>query len=74
MRLARFLQHWLSGTGTRRHVTDFVPQPHPIRQWADTFPWAALVSAIAHSFQKRFPTTSPRGRRPLPIRVWFALE
>jgi len=74
MRLARFLQHWLSGTGSRLHVTDFVPEPHPIRQWADTFPWAALVSAIEHSFQKRFPTTSPRGRRPVPIRVLFALE
>jgi hypothetical protein len=74
MRLARFLQHWLSGTGTRLHVTDFVPEPHPIRQWADTLPWAALVSAIEHSFQQRFPTTSPRGRRPLPIRVLFALE
>src|SRR2546428_1549770 len=74
MRLARFLQHWLSGTGTRLQVTDFVPEPHPIRQWADTFPWAALVSAIEYSFQKRFPTTSPRGRRPVPIRVLFALE
>jgi hypothetical protein len=74
MRLARFLQHWLSGTGTRLQVTDFVPEPHPIRQWADTFPWTALVSAIEYSFQKRFPTTSPRGRRPVPIRVLFALE
>ena len=74
MRLARFLQHGLSGTGTRLHVTDLVPEPHPLRQWADTWPWAALVSAIEHSFHKRFPTTSPRGRRPLPIRVLFALE
>jgi transposase-like protein DUF772 len=74
MRLARFLQHWLSSTGTRLQVTDFVPEPHPIRQWAATFPWAALVSAIEQSFQKRFPTTSPRGRRPVPIRVLFALE
>lgn len=70
----RSLQHWLSGTGTRLHVTDFVPEGHPIRQWADTFPWAALVSAIEHSFHTRFPTTSPRGRRPIPIRVLCALE
>jgi hypothetical protein len=31
MRLVHFLQHWLSGTGTRLHVTDFVPESHPIR-------------------------------------------
>jgi len=35
---------------------------------------AALVSAIEQSFQKRFPTTSQRGRRPVPLRVLFALE
>jgi hypothetical protein len=57
MRLVHFLQHWLSGTGTRLHVTDFVPESHPIRQWAETFPWPALVSAIEQSIQKRFPTT-----------------
>jgi hypothetical protein len=28
-------------------VADFVPESHPTRQWADTFPWAALVDAIA---------------------------
>jgi hypothetical protein len=74
MRLVHFLQHWLSGTGARLLVTDFVPEPHPIRQWADTFPWAALVSAIEQSFQQRFPTTSQCGRRPVPIRVLLALE
>ena len=74
MRLVRLLQHWLSGTGTRLQVTDFVPEPHPLRQWADTFPWDALVSAIEQSFHHRFPTISPRGRRPVPIRVLFALE
>ena len=57
MRLVHFLQHWLSGTGTRLHVTDFVPESHPIRQWAETFPWAALVSAIEQSFQ---PSGSPQ--------------
>jgi hypothetical protein len=31
MRLVHFLQHWLSGTGARLHVTDFVPESHPIR-------------------------------------------
>ena len=32
MRFVRYLQHWLSGTGARLHVTDFVPESHPIRQ------------------------------------------
>ena len=74
MRFVRYLQHWLSGTGTPLQVTDFVPVMHPIRQWADTFPWAALVSAIEQSFATRLPKTSPRGRRPVSIRVLFALE
>ena len=45
MGLMRHLQHWLRGTGPPLHVTDFIPQTDPIRQRADTFPWAALVSA-----------------------------
>jgi len=56
------------------YVADFVPDTHPIRQWADTFPWAALVAAVEHSFDTRFPTRSPRGRAPVPIRVLLALE
>ena len=74
MRLVCFLQHWLSGTGPRLHVADFVPDTHPIRQWAYTFPWATLVAAVEHNFDKRFPTRSPRGRAPIPIRVLLALE
>ena len=74
MRFVRYLQHWLSGTGARLQVTDFVPVMHPIRQWAYTFPWAALGRAIEQSFNTRFPTQSPRGRRPVPLRVLLALE
>jgi hypothetical protein len=74
MRLVRYLQHWLGGAGPRLQVADFVPDTHPLRQWADTFPWAALVTAIEHSFATRFPTRSPRGRAPIPIRVLVALE
>jgi hypothetical protein len=74
MGLVRYLQHWLSGSGTPLHVTDFVPQSDPIRQWADTFPWDALVNAIEQSFAQRFPKKSKRGRRPVPIRVLLALE
>ena len=74
MRLVRYLQHWLSGTGTRLQVTDFVPETDPIRQWADTFPWAALVNALEQSVATRFPSKSTRGRRPVPVRVFLALE
>ncbi len=74
MRLVHSLQHWLRGTGTRLHVTDIVPDTHPLRQWADTFPWPALVAAVEHSIAQRFPKRSPRGRAPVPIRVLLALE
>jgi hypothetical protein len=74
MRLLRHLQHWLSGRGPHLHVADFVPESHPIRQWADTFPWAALVAAIEKSFSERFPKTSRSGRRPVATRVLLALE
>ena len=74
MRFVRSLQHWLSGPGTPLQVTDFVPASHPLRQWADTFPWVALVSAIEQSFSKRFPKKSQRGRQPVPLRVLLALE
>jgi hypothetical protein len=74
MSLVRDLQHWLSGPGVPLHVADFVPATHPIRQWAATFPWAALVAAIEHSFAQRVPPRSPRGRRPVPSRVLLALE
>src|SRR5229473_5352410 len=74
MRLLRYLQHWVSGTGLPLHVADFVPDTDPIRQWADTFPWTALVAAIEHRFAQRFPKRSPRGRAPIPTRVLLALE
>jgi Transposase domain (DUF772) len=74
MRLLRHLQQWLSGQGPHLHVADFVPESHPIRQWADTLPWAALVEAIEKSFAERFPKTSRRGRRPVATRVLLALE
>jgi hypothetical protein len=74
MRLLRYLQPWVSGTGLPLHVADFVPDTDPIRQWADTFPWTALVAAIEHRFAQRFPKRSPRGRAPIPVRVLLALE
>ena len=74
MRLFRHLQHWLTGGGPRLKVADFVPNTHPLRQWADTFPWTALVTAIDRSFAQRFPTVSSRGRPPVSTRVLLALE
>jgi hypothetical protein len=74
MRFMHDLQHGLGSTGAHLQVTDFVPVMHPIRPWADTLPWAALVRAIAQSFARRFPKKSPRGRRAVPLRVLFALE
>ena len=56
MGFVRYLQHWLSGTGTPLQVTDFVPQSDPIRQWADTFPWDTLVDAI----ERVSPNASPK--------------
>jgi hypothetical protein len=74
MRLVPCLQHWVSGTGTRLHVPDCVPESPPLRPWAETFPWAALVSAIEHRMHQRFPPTFHWGRRPVPLRVLLAVE
>lgn len=74
MRLLRHLQHWLTGHGLQIAVADFVPETHPIRQWADTFPWPALVAAVERSFTQRFPTPTARGRVPVATRVLLALE
>lgn len=74
MRLLRHLQYWLTGTGRPLRVADFVPETHPVRQWADTFPWAALVAAVERNFARRFPTPTARGRAPVATRVLLALE
>jgi transposase len=74
MRLLRYLQHWLKGRGPGIQVAEFVPETHPVRQWADTFPWAALVAAVDRSFAQRFPTPTARGRTAVSTRVLLALE
>jgi hypothetical protein len=74
MRLLRHLQHWLRGPGRPLITADFVPETHPLRQWADTFPWTALVAAVERSFMRRFPTPTARGRAPVATRVLLALE
>ena len=74
MRLLRHLQHWLTGQGRPLAVAEFVPEIHPLRQWADTFPWTALVAAVERNFAQRFPTPTARGRVPVATRVLLALE
>jgi hypothetical protein len=74
MRILRYLQHWLTGHGPHLVVTDFVPETHALRQWADTFPWAVLVAAVDRSFAQRFPPQTTRGRASISTRVLLALE
>ena len=74
MQLFRYLQHWLTGRGPCLQVADFVPETHPLRQWAETFPWAAMVAAVDRSFAQRFPKLTIRGRPPVSTRVLLALE
>ena len=38
MGMLRHLQHGLNGQGPQLQTTEFVPETHPIRLWADTFP------------------------------------
>jgi hypothetical protein len=73
MPLLRYLQHWLTGRGPCFQVADFVPATHPLRPWAETFPWAALVAAVDRSFAQRFPQPTTRGRPPVLTRVLWAL-
>ena len=63
MGILRHLQHWLSGQGPHLQTTEFVPETHPIRLWADTFPWDTRVDAVTQSFAQRFPKTRPKGGR-----------
>jgi len=74
MGILRHLQYWLTGGGPHIRVADFVPESHPIRQWADTFPWAVVVTAVERSFGQRFPTTTARGRVAVATRVLLASE
>ena len=69
MTLLRTLQHWLTGRGPCLQVADVVPETHPLRQWAETFPWAALVAAVDRSLAQRFPRLTTRGRPPVSTRV-----
>jgi hypothetical protein len=74
MPILRYLQRWLTGRGACLQVADFVPETHPLRQWAETFPWAALVAAVDRSVAQRFPQLTTRGRRPVSTRVLLAWE
>ena len=75
MGILHHLQHWLTERGPHLQIAEFVPETHPIRLWADTFPWDAMVKAVAQSFEQRFPKKRPKGgRAPVSPRVLLALE
>lgn len=75
MSIVHHLQHWFTGRGPHLLTAEFVPETHPIRLWADTFPWDAMVEAVAQSFAQRFPTKRPKGgRASVSPRVLLALE
>ena len=69
MRLLRHLPHWIPGRGLQSAVAELVPETHRLREWADTFPWAALGAAVERNFAQRFPPRrrgdGRRGRRGL---------
>jgi hypothetical protein len=64
MGLLRHLQHWFSGCGLCLQTAEFVPETHPIRLGADTFPWEAMVHAVERRCARRLPTKRPAGGRP----------
>ena len=73
MGIVRQLQHWLSGQGPRLVVAEFVPAEHPLRLWADTFPWPKLVEAV----EAGTPPAQEKllgGRPGVSSRVLLALE
>ena len=74
MSIVRHLQHWLGGSGPELVVSDFVPDDHYLRQWADTFPWEAMVAAVDRHLARHFPKETNRGRPPVSTRVLLALE
>lgn len=75
MGILHHLQHWFTGRGPHLLTAEFVPETHPIRLWADTFPWEAMVDAVTQSFAQRFPKKRPKGgRAPVSPRVLLALE
>ena len=75
MGIVRHLQHWFIGRGPHLQTAAFVPETHPIRLWADTFPWDAMVQAVEQSVARRCPTKRlTGGRPPVSPRVLLALE
>ena len=74
MGLVRQLQHWLGGHGPRLCVSDFVPDDHYLRLWADTFPWEQLVAAVERYVAASLPQESAPGRSAVSTRVLLALE
>lgn len=69
----RSLQHGLTGRGPGLQGADVGPDTPPLRPWAQTFPWAAVVAAVARAFAQRCPNLTTRGRPPVSTRGCLAL-
>ena len=74
MGMLRHLQHWLNGQGPQLQTTEFVPETHPIRLWADTFPWDSIVDAVTQSFTQALSHKRARGVVARLACVLLALE
>ena len=65
----------VDGRGPQLLTTEFVPETHAIRQWADTFPWDALVKPWSKALRGAFPkSASMVAAPPVSPRVLLALE
>jgi len=73
MGILRHLQHWVMGRGPHLQTAEFVPETHPIRQWADTFPWDAMVHTVEPSLTRRFPKKRPTADLPLKKALEFPI-
>ncbi len=75
MGILHYLQHWFTGQGPHLLTAEFVPETHPVRLWANTFPWEAMVEAVTQSCAQPFPKARPKGgRAPISPRVLLSLE
>jgi len=74
MGIVRHLQHWLGGKGSRLVVADFVPRDHPLRLWANAFPWVPMVEAVEEDLGTAAWAETARGRPGVSTRVLLALD
>ncbi len=70
MGIVRHQPHGFLGRGPPLQTAECVPERPPMRLWAETFPWDAMVQAGEPRFARRVPTKRPTGgRAPVSPRV-----